>query len=241
MFESTSKSRAGLLLWMSHPCWPSMVWQTYDYYFDPTAAYFACKKACEPLHIQYNALTDSIEIVNHSAGDYKNLTATAAVYDINGKRTCQQKVRIHSNEDTTIAWQQLSKLMPKVPSDTYFLRLKLTDKNGLISENTYIMGKAEGHYEALLSLPKAEVSHRVAVSSNGNDFTATVTLHNKSKVPAPFLRLNLKGDDGEQILPVIYSDNYITLMPGEQKTITLKWRKEDAPGQQPNIEITSIN
>ena len=241
MFESTSKSRAGLLLWMSHPCWPSMVWQTYDYYFDPTAAYFACKKACEPLHIQYNALTDSIEIVNHSAGDYKNLTATAAVYDINGKRTCQQKVRINSNEDTTIAWQRLSKLMSKVPSDTHFLRLTLADKNGLISENTYIMGKAEGHYEALLSLPKAEVSHRMAVSSHGNGFTATVTLHNKSKVPAPFLRLNLKGDDGVQILPVIYSDNYITLMPGEQKAIILKWRKEDARGQQPNIEITSIN
>ena len=50
LFESRSAHRQGLLLWMSHPAWPSMVWQTYDYYFDPTAA-FACKKASEPLHI----------------------------------------------------------------------------------------------------------------------------------------------------------------------------------------------
>jgi len=37
-----------------HPCWPSFAWQTYDYYFDHTAAYYASKKACEPVHIQWN-------------------------------------------------------------------------------------------------------------------------------------------------------------------------------------------
>ena len=241
MFESTSKSRAGLLLWMSHPCWPSMVWQTYDYYFDPTAAYFGCKKACEPLHIQYNALTDSIEIVNHSAGNRQAVTATATIYDINGRRAYQQKTRINSSEDTTIAWQKLSKLMPKSPSAVYFLRLTLADKKEVISENTYIMGSEEGNYQALQALPKAEVTQQMTVSSNGNDYTASVTFHNKSKVPAPFLRLNLKGGDGEQILPAVYSDNYITLMPGEQKTVTIQWRKEDARGQQPNIEVTGIN
>jgi len=241
MFESTSKSRAGLLLWMSHPCWPSMVWQTYDYYFDPTAAYFGCKKACEPLHIQHNALTDSIEIVNHSAGNHRGLTAIATIYDIDGKRAYQKKTRLNSNEDTTIAWTKLSKLMPNAPSDVYFLRLTLADKKTIISENTYILGKQEGHYQALQALPKAEVTQQMSVSDNGNDYTASITLHNKSKVPAPFLRLNLKGEDGEQILPVIYSDNYITLMPSEQKTVIVKWRKEDARGQQTYIEITSIN
>jgi hypothetical protein len=240
MFESTSKSRAGLLLWMSHPCWPSMVWQTYDYYFDPTAAYFGCKKACEPLHIQYNALTDSIEIVNHSAGNRQAVTATATIYDINGRRAYQQKTRINSSEDTTIAWQKLSKLMPKSPSSVYFLRLTLADKKNVVSENTYIMGSEEGNYQALQALPKAEVTQQMTVSSNGNDYTASITLHNKSKVPAPFLRLNLKGEDGEQILPAVYSDNYITLMPGEQKTVTIQWRKEDARGQLPNIEVTGI-
>lgn len=44
LFESRSKNRMGLLMWMSHSCWPSMVWQTYDYYFEPTAAYFAIKR-----------------------------------------------------------------------------------------------------------------------------------------------------------------------------------------------------
>jgi Exo-beta-D-glucosaminidase Ig-fold domain len=52
MYEAQSKNRMGLLILMSHPCWPSMVWQTYDYYLEPTAGYFGAKKASEPLHIQ---------------------------------------------------------------------------------------------------------------------------------------------------------------------------------------------
>ena len=43
---------AGLLIWMSHPAYPSFVWQTYDYYYDPTGAYWGAKKACEHLHLQ---------------------------------------------------------------------------------------------------------------------------------------------------------------------------------------------
>ena len=236
MFESTSKSRAGLLLWMSHPCWPSMVWQTYDYYFEPTAAYFGAKKACEPLHIQYNALTDSIEVVNHSAGNQTKINATVTIFDLNGKRVRQQKAKINSAEDSTQAWLKLSALTPNVTTDVYFLRLQLSDQNGLLSENLYIMGRRENDYRALTSLPKPVLQQQVKISGEQAD----VTIKNTGKTPAVFLRLNLKGEDDEQILPVIYSDNYVTLMPGEQRTITVAWKRQDARGQQPHIEITSF-
>jgi hypothetical protein len=236
MFESTSKSRAGLLLWMSHPCWPSMVWQTYDYYFDPTAAYFGAKKACEPLHIQYNAMTDSIEIVNHSAGNQTKNMASATIFDLNGKRVRQQKALLNSTDDSTLAWLKLSELTAGVTTDVYFLRLQMTDKKGLISENLYIMGRKENDYRALSSLPKPVLQQQVKI----NGEKADVTIKNVGKTPAVFLRLNLKGGDNEQILPVIYSDNYVTLMPGEQRIITITWKRQDARGQQPHIEITSL-
>ncbi|MCR4581953.1 MAG: discoidin domain-containing protein [Prevotella sp.] len=235
MFEATSRTRAGLLLWMSHPCWPSMVWQTYDYYFEPTAAYFGCKKACEPLHIQYNALTDSIEVVNHSAGNRQTLTATAVVYNLNGKQVARKKHRFNSSEDTTEAWLRLADLTPRAPSDVYYLRLTLTDPHGLLSENTYIMGREEGNYRALATLPEAEVEVTTVATATGS---LTVVLRNRSKVPAPFVRLNLKGADGEQILPAVYSDNYITLMPGERKRVSVTWNVQDARGQQAHIEVT---
>ena len=237
MFESTSKSRAGLLIWMSHACWPSMVWQTYDYYFEPTAAYFGVKKACEPLHIQYNALTDSIEIVNHSAGNVQGITAIATTYDLNGRQIRQQKSRISSQEDTTQAWQKLSRLQATAPSDVWFLRLQLTGKNGVASENLYIMGREENNYRALNTLSKPQLEQTMKVIGQ----EATVTVKNTGKTPAPFIRLKLKGADGEQILPVIYSDNYFTLMPGEQKTVTVSWKAEDSRGQVPEIALTTIN
>ena len=70
---------------MSHPTWPSFVWQTYDYYFDPTAAYFGAKKASEPLHIQWNPVTDSIEVVNYSGGAAPGLSAKFEVLTMEGK------------------------------------------------------------------------------------------------------------------------------------------------------------
>ncbi len=241
MFEATSRSRAGLLLWMSHPCWPSMVWQTYDYYFEPTAAYFGAKKACEPLHIQYNAFTDSIEVVNHSAGDCSNITAVATVFDLKGKKVCLRKTRLSLAEDNTLTWIKLSEFLPKAPSDVYFLRLVLENKNKTISENLYIMGREENNFLALKSLPASQVEQQTSLSDTGEEEVLTLTLRNKGRTPAPFLRLNLKGADGEQILPVIYSDNYITLMPSETKKISVKWLKCDARGQKPAIEITGLN
>ena len=252
MFESTSKSRAGMLLWMSHPCWPSMVWQTYDYYFEPTAAYFGSKKACEPLHIQFNALTDSIEVVcrsipvpdvplaNISPSPAARLTAIATIFDINGKRVCQRKGNVRGSADTTTAWLRLSDMLPAPPSDVYYLRLQLTDKTGVVSENLYVMAREENNFKALSSVPKAEVEQKVSLKTTGNSQVAQVVLHNKSRVPATFLRLNLVGADGEQILPALYSDNYVTLMPGERTTIIISWKTEDARGQQSKVVITAL-
>ena len=76
---------AGILIWMSHPAYPSFVWQTYDYYYDPTGAYWGAKKACEHLHIQWNASNNSIKAVNTTGKDLKGAVAKATIYDLNGK------------------------------------------------------------------------------------------------------------------------------------------------------------
>lgn len=80
MFEGTS----GVLLWMSQNTWPSTIWQTYDYYFEATGAYYGCMDACEPLHIQWDSLSGSVKAVNSTAKNYGNLTATAKIYNLDG-------------------------------------------------------------------------------------------------------------------------------------------------------------
>ena len=99
------------------------------------------------------------------------------------------------------------------------------------------MGREENNYRALNTLPKPQLQKDVKV----NGTQAVVTVRNTGKTPAVFLRVNLKGADGEQILPVIYNDNYFTLMPGESKTVNVTWKQEDSRGQEPKIELTAIN
>ena len=231
MYESGSKDRMGLLIWMSHPCWPSMVWQTYDYYLEPTAAYYGVKHACEPLHVQWNPSTNHVEVVNRSAGHQKG-TAKASIIDLNGKTLWEQTMDYICDEDMTLEMMQVD--VPQEIAGAYFLRLTLIDNKGAVrSMNDYVHTTVENDRTSLHDLRRAQVT--ATASGKG------VTLTNTGQVPAVMLRLNLKGDDGEQILPVIYSDNYLHLMPGESRTIDIEWKNEDARGCKPIVEITGTN
>ena len=231
MYESGSKDRMGLLIWMSHPCWPSMVWQTYDYYLEPTAAYFGVKHACEPLHVQWNPVTNYVEVVNRSAGHQRG-TAKTCIIDLNGTTVWEQTMDYICDEDMTLDMMQV-KVLDGI-AGAYFLRLTLTDDKGNVrSTNDYVNTTVDGNRTSLLDLRQAQVNTTV----NGK----SITLTNTGQVPAVMLRLNLKGNDGEQILPVIYSDNYLHLMPGESRTIDIEWKNEDARGCKPIVEITGTN
>ena len=102
MFEAQGKNRMGMLLWMSHPAWPSFVWQTYDYYFDPTAGYFGSRKGSEPLHIQWNPVTDQVEVVNYSAGHVPGLTARAEILNMDGSVKWKADAAVDSQEDGVV-------------------------------------------------------------------------------------------------------------------------------------------
>jgi hypothetical protein len=75
---------SGILDWMSQSAYPSFVWQTYDYYYDLTGAYWGAKKGCEPVHILWNCSDNSIDVTNTTNEDISNLTAEAKIYNMNG-------------------------------------------------------------------------------------------------------------------------------------------------------------
>ena len=152
MFEGRSLFRQGLLLWMSHPAWPSMVWQTYDYYLEPTAAYFACKKASEPLHIQWNALKDSIEVVNYSSHEGAGITAKLEMINIDGKVIFTKDTMINCPEDCMIRCFKMPH--PAERPVVFFTRLKLLKNTKVISENFYWHGLTGGNGKAKRPLPR---------------------------------------------------------------------------------------
>lgn len=236
MYESGSKERLGLLIWMSHSCWPSMTWQTYDYYFEPTAAFFGVRKACEPLHIQWNASTRNMEVVNLNKVVRGKLKAQCEVLDIYGKRLSYREMALQSKPDTTVVCTKIEE--PDMPGTVYFLKMKLVDDNNqVLSDNFYVCSTDEGNLQELRRLPMVTLTTHVKWEGT----QATVVLKNESDTPAMMNRINLKGNDTLQILPVDYSDNYFHLMPGEQKTVTVKWKKEDTRGCEPMLEISGLN
>ena len=241
MFESRSNNRKGLLMWMSHSCWPSMVWQTYDYYFEPTAAYFAIKRASEPLHIQWNPATDEIEVVNYSAGTRERLTAKVQILNMDATLVWEKEASVNSTEDSTQKCIRLE--YPTNLSKVHFIKLQLIENGKVISDNFYHRSMEENNYQELNRLAKASLNKTINVqpTTDGN-WQAHVVLKNTSKVPALMIRLNLVGeDDGIQILPVLYQDNYFSLLPGEEKTVCITWKDEDTRGNKGNIMVSGFN
>jgi len=236
MFEAQGKNRMGLLIWMSHPCWPSFVWQTYDYYFDPTAAYFGAKKASEPLHIQWNPATDMVEVVNYSGREARALTAQVEILNLDGSVKWRKTADLDSPEDSDVTPIKME--YPAGLSGVHFIRLKLTRGSDAISENFYWRGVEEGNYLALRDLPKVKLEAATRVDRRGGQWVLTTELRNPS--PAPVLMVHLKvvrETSGDRILPAIYSDNYIALMPGERRTIRTEVSHADTRGEKPAIVV----
>ncbi|MDR2810481.1 MAG: discoidin domain-containing protein [Tannerellaceae bacterium] len=245
IFEGRSQYRRGMLLWMSHPAWPSMVWQTYDYYFDPTGAYFGCKKASEPIHIQWNPVYDYrkgdwIEVVNYHAGNKTGLVAKAQLINQDGSVQWEKDTTLSVNEDATVKAFPLP--YPETLSDTYFIKLTLMENGNLISDNFYWRGKEEGNYRSLHQLPKVNLRTQTSLTRKGNEWLLTATLKNETQTPALMLHLQVVGNkSAERILPVFFSDNYISLMPGEAKTITMRLQNRDTRGEKPTVEVSGFN
>lgn len=240
MFEGRSLYRQGLLLWMSHPAWPSMVWQTYDYYLEPTAAYFGCKKASEPIHIQWNPVFDNIEVVNYSAGNKTRLIAKAKLINMDGSVQWEKETVLNCKEDSTAICFKLE--FPKSLSSVHFIKLTLNEGEKTISENFYWRGLVDGNYQEISNLPVVRLQNSTKVEKSGKDWILTTTLNNTTKTPVLMVRLKVIGTNSSaRILPVFYSDNYISIMPGEKKVITMKLKDEDTRGEKPAVEISGYN
>jgi Exo-beta-D-glucosaminidase Ig-fold domain/Glycosyl hydrolases family 2/F5/8 type C domain/Glycosyl hydrolases family 2, sugar binding domain len=240
MFEGQSKNRPGVLIWMSHPAWPSILWQTYDYFFDTDAAYFAVKHASEPLHIQWNAAADTVEVVNYNAGEQKGLTARAEVIDIDGKVKGQQTANLDSKEDSTVSPMQMQ--YPAGLARTHFIRLTLLRGDKVVSTNFYLHGNVEDDYAGIRALAAAKVEMKTRITQTGSTWHVTAELQNASATPALMVRVKpVREKSGDLIAPSLYDDNYVALMPGERKTIHVEFDNADARGEKPRVVLEGFN
>lgn len=240
-FRVYKKRCTGVIQWMLNAAWPKMYWQLYDHYLNPTAAFYATKKALSPLTLIYNYGDKHIYAVNDHLYPIKNLQAHIRVLSINSEVVREQIIPFSLEADSSIPIHNLMDL--ERLTSTYFVDLRLLEGESIeISNNFYWLSTKEEilDYEAdlgdfafhtpskeyadlkqLNELPHADLENGHYFEQYGNDQKVVVQLRNKGEYLA-FL-INLKVMDkatGELILPIFWEDNFLNLLPGEERTIS---------------------
>lgn len=216
MWNSTS----GLLLWMSHPAWPSMVWQIYSWDYETFGSFYGCRKACEPIHIQKNLDDQKVVVVNTSLKEIKGAKVIYEVYSLEGKSLFKRtsKLNVLANGLTECFVQD----KPISASGVYMERLILQDKRGkVISINDYWQDNGEGDFQGFNALEEASINCKLIRQEKSQ---IQIELQNTGAMPALALKLNVReADTDKRILPAYASDGYFNLLPGEKRTVTVEY------------------
>jgi beta-mannosidase len=238
MFKTTT----GVITWMSHPAQPSFVWQLYHYDLEPNAALYAVKKASETVHVQFNEEKRGVEVVNNRSDALNALSVNVLIYRFDGTLDSHKSypvAQVPGSSTIKVAHIEVSTRI----SPLYFIKLDLTDASGkLLSSNFYWQHVAQDQFDGLMNLPTVMLDTDANTRTEGNKTMLTVTLHNNTNNVALLSHLQLhQKKSGRRVLPVFYSDNYISLVPGESSTITIEAATKDLQGDLPLVELDGYN
>jgi hypothetical protein len=233
----------GVLTWMSNPAQPSFVWQLYHHDLEPNSALFAVKKAAEPIHIQLNEGNGEVQVINNLDAPLDGAHAHLAVYNLDGSVQYQHDFDVSAPASVATTLGAVS--WPANLSAVHFVKLELRDAAGkLISDNFYWRGLPEKQddLKALGDLPTVTLDAKVTRSDLQGMSLLSVTLHNPGARVAlmAHLQLRRKGS-GERVLPVYYSDNYVSLLPNESRTITIEVATSDLKGEAALVVVDGWN
>lgn len=231
----------GVITWMSNPAQPSFVWQLYAWDLEPNASLFAVRKACEPVHIQLDQDDWQVKVINNTPETLKHLTARVSVYNLDGSLVYARSDALDAPADAATGDGPVA--FPANLSAVHFVKLALTDDHGrLLSDNFYWRETKQDDFQALSSLPGALISATVKQAGSGDTVRLIVMLSNPSRVPALMAHLQLRDRrTGKRVLPVFYSDNYLSLLPGEKKTVQIEAAAADLGKDSPQVDVDGWN
>ncbi|WP_328923940.1 exo-beta-D-glucosaminidase [Streptomyces sp. NBC_00190] len=262
--KDASEPSTGVIYWMFNSGWTSLQWQLLDRYLDQGGAYFGAKKANEPLHIQYGYDDRSVSVVNNRTAAASGLTARVTLFNTDGTQKYDRTA-----SGLSVAGGGASSTALTVPasvtglSTTYLARLLLTDDAGHeVSRNVYWLSTKEDVLDyartnwyytpttsyadltGLDSMGRASVTGSASTTADGSGMsttTATVRHAGTGNSPALLTDVHLVGETGAPVLPVRWSDNQISLWPGESATLTATYRTGDLHGSAPRLRISGWN
>jgi hypothetical protein len=232
---------SGRMLWMTQPAWPSNSWQILSSDYDTQASFYGVKKACEPVHVQLDLSDGEVDAVNTTVNSLSDVSLNAKIYSLENKLLFEnsQKIQLAANALTS-GFKLDSAQLPA--TGTVFVKLTLTDATGKeVSQNFYWLGRPGSSLRALNRLPAASILATATATTDGDQVKVHVQLENKGTAAALENKLTLEtASDGIRILPAYLSDNYVSLLPGEIRTIEIEYPAKAASGAA-RLEIRGWN
>jgi len=233
MWDITS----GFTQWKINACWPSIQWQIFDYFHRPMVSYYFIKRANRPVHVLWCALDDQVYVVNHNMTAFQG-TVYADVYDFNMKKLFSAALPVNASQEASTEIGLEIPRFADAPEGVYFLKLRLVDNDGAqISDNFYWIPTDE-KLTGLEKLPTISPEYSTVFRTEDDETVGTVTAKNPTDKLAFFVRAILeKETDGLEVLPVFWSDNYISLLPGESQTLEVRVPTKHLSGQKPVVRF----
>ena len=230
----------GVIIWKTQNPWTAMRGQMYDYYLDPNACLYGLKTAGEPLHVMFNAADSVVMIANNTFETHRDMMLQILLYDMKGTSKLLTQVFTEIGPTTVKRIYSIRRELQESARDSgAFIVLRLLNtKKEIMSDNLYWLPDASGNYSGLQTMDKTELITKAIYADSGK---IEVILSNAAGKPIAFFnRLSLiDSTTKKRILPTFYSDNYVSVLPGETKTVTIDYT--DKTNRQLMIETEGWN
>ncbi|HUQ01842.1 MAG TPA: glycoside hydrolase family 2 protein, partial [Kofleriaceae bacterium] len=262
MFEAYTRNKydaTGVIQWMLNNSWPSMIWHLFDWYLRPGGGYFGTQKACEPLHVMYAYDDRTVVVTNQWARAFRGLAVRVRVVDLDDDGIAQPAVVPEQIVRNVFVEADGKAVVLELPPPEFAVRvvdLRLTDGGGReVSRNLYWLPKEPDvvDYEQANWLNAPTAKHAdvsalrrlpvtsLAVRASRDSGVVAATLTNVSDRLAFFVELRLVDATGADVLPVLWSDNYVSLLPGDVVSVRATAPSGRALPQDVHLELRGVN
>ncbi len=256
---------SGVLIWQYNDIWPCVSWSLVDWYGTPKPSYYYQKRASRPVHISADyerylwktgeTFTADVHLLNDAYTPVRECTFTALLLDCAGKVLSKNTGPAQTEANTSATIGRISFPIPsEMAGKTFFVSVELFGKDGKeISSALYpIAVSSDGNvqeysniFAELNHMPKVDLKVEplhpaLQVETTGRS-TGAIRVSNPSGELAFFVRLRLVEESST--VRSSYSDNYVSLLPGESKTISFTI-EELSPGIAPgrmHFEVSGWN
>ena len=245
---------SGVLYWYHNSPVRQVCGRMWDWSLEPTAALYAAQNACEPLHPQFDYMKNTVSVVNDYYQSFENFKVAAEVYDLNMKKVFSKEVKIAGIPENGVVNDIFKIEFPESITNVHFIKLRLFNEEGVqVGDNFYwrsnsryegkttLTGPTTAGFQDINKLPLTTVQPRYKVRVENGKHFIDLTLKNTGKSLAFFTQVQWLDENGSPVRPSFYTDNFINLLPGESRSITIETDMKYLSGRRYSVVVKGFN